>query len=123
MESLRQKCADRALSAKPKVRQKPEDELFDKLQSGDLMELLTLEAQYDLGQFIERNEYVDNKEEFVVIFHIPVNKFSDALFCLCKMDLSGDEPKIFVRHAIPALYDESEFNGFELNSCDLELRI
>lgn len=142
MEYLRQRCADLA----PPNSGEPQDgaevslaqfatigglteaeyieKMFDKLQAGQLMELLKLEAQCDLGDWIAQ-KFLEKLDEFLVVFRLSMNRTRDvALYCVCSVK-QGNDPAIYVRHALPGLMgnlpkEAVGLDGFEINFCDME---
>lgn len=102
--------------------------MFEMLHKGDLMQLLKPESSCDLSEWIADGP-LGTGEEFVVAFRLSKNKPSDAaLYCVCSVNLDGEEPTVFVRHAIHGIMDvipaeARGLEGFELNLCDLEATI
>lgn len=102
--------------------------LFDRLISGDMMEILKLEAQCDLGDWITER-FLDNKNEFLVVFRLSENKLRDvALFCVCSMNMTAEDPRIYVKHALPGFVgkvppEAKGLESFEVGFCDMESRI
>ena len=119
MEYLRPKCENQTLNDQKNVEvslaefsaigglSEPEylGKLFSHLKSGDLVELLGLKAQFKLGEWI--GEYfLDTKDKFVVVFRLSLNRIRDvALFCICSMDLTGEDAKVNVESSIPGFID------------------
>ena len=121
MEYLRPKCENPALltndQKNPEVSlaefaaigglSEPEylKRLFNHLKSGNLIELLGLKAQFKLGEWI--GEYfLDTGNKFVVVFRLSLNRVRDVtLFCVCSMDLTGEDAKINVESSIPGFID------------------
>jgi len=102
--------------------------LFQKLESGQLLDLLKVEAQFQLGEWIGE-KFLDNQMHFAVVFRLSLNRVRDvALHCVCSMDLTQDEPKIYVKFALPGFIDAppKELAGlevYELGFEDMEPRI
>ena len=102
--------------------------MFERLECGDLMGLLGIEAQCDLGDWIS-GRFLGGKREFLVVFRLSLNRIRDvALFCVCSMDMSGDEAAIRVRHAIPGQIGSPPAEAFglepyEMSFCDMEAGI
>lgn len=101
--------------------------LFEKLETGNLMDLLNIDAQVRLGDWISE-KYLDGAH-FSVVFRLSMNRVRDvALHCVCAMDMMQDEPKIFCKFALPGFIDAppKELAGlevFELGFEDMEPRV
>ncbi len=103
--------------------------LFDKLEAGQLLDLLKLESQVKVADWIGE-KFLDNQNEFLVIFQLSMNRVRNvALFCVCSMNMKEEEAKIYVRHAIPGFLDNPPkevkncIEQIVLNFDDIEPRI
>ena len=74
-----------------------EKSLIDKLMDGDMLDVLTIEGQCLLSEWI--SERFLEGGHFVVLLPF-------KLYCMCNMDFSNDEPKIHVEHATYALHPD-----------------
>lgn len=70
--------------------------LFDYLAKGDIINLLNLEGQADICDWINDNSLLNGKP-FCLEIHISINQYYKiVLYALCRMNLMGDEPKCLV---------------------------
>jgi len=144
MEYLRARCGSPALSLKSKsldvsltdfakngnlTEAQYSRKLFDKLESGQLLDLLNIESQVKIGDWISQ-KFLDNSKEFLIVFKLSMNRLRNvALFCVCSMNLKDDEPKIYVDFAIPGFMDatppeaQNITDRMILNFDDMEPRI
>jgi hypothetical protein len=95
---------------------------FNLLNSGRLMDTLTIAAQAQLQEWIINNGLED--KEFMVSFQLSMNRVVDPMvYCRCVVDMSGDEPKIRILEATPGLSHNPPRNpglpGFDLGFCDM----
>ena len=98
--------------------------MFRKLEQGRLLDLLNLDAQADLSEWII-GQFFSGKE-FVVVFRLSLNRKRDAcLFCVCSVRNADREALVDVRHAIPGLIDNVPkevlgLESFEVGFCDMK---
>ena len=92
------------------------------LESGRMMETLTEEGQYRIGEWIG-DAFLDGGG-FVVRFGLSMGRNTNpALHCLCHMDMSGDEPAVVVEKMETGT-DGSPMFAFETHSVDFrEMRL
>jgi len=70
--------------------------IFRFLEKGDVINLLNLESQADICDWINNNSLL-NGNKFCLEIHISMNKNTNiVLYCLCRMDLMDNEPKVTV---------------------------
>jgi len=70
--------------------------IFSFLEKGDIINLLNIEAQADICDWINNNSLL-NGNKFCLEIHVSMNQNTNiVIYCLCKMDLMGDEPKVII---------------------------
>jgi hypothetical protein len=78
--------------------------MMSRLVGGDVMDLLRIEAQDQLFGWVNSRRLEDTGESFLVLLRLSEGRKHDAaLFCLCRVDMSGDEARIRCEKAIPGL--------------------
>lgn len=64
--------------------------MFEKIESGQLFDLLTLKSQYKLGEWISEY-FLENNKQFLIAFRLSLNRLKDVtLYCICKVDFNND---------------------------------
>ena len=92
------------------------------LSKGRLLDLLRVEAQVRLCEWLDGKE--TDGEPFMVMFRLSHGRDVDmAMYCKCRVDMSGDEPVIKVQDIFPSTagYDKkSDLAPFVVELKDLE---
>jgi hypothetical protein len=80
-------------------------ELMSRVQSGDMMNLLSVGAQADLSEWATNNGLVESTgQRFMMAIRLSEGRKHDAmLFCACTVDLSGDDAIIRCLISIPGV--------------------
>lgn len=92
------------------------------LAAGRLMDLLRVEAQARLYEWIDGKE--SDGSPFAVMFRLSANREVDvAMYCKCHVDMGGDEPLIRVDDTFASVagYDKGLGKAFEVDLKDLEI--
>lgn len=99
------------------------------LESCRLPELLNFESRSELEGWILESGRYDDLKPFCVMFRLSLNRVRDsALYCQCRMDMSGDEPVVMVDNTVPGLTgmvpdSMSELQRFEAQFADYATNI
>lgn len=97
-----------------------QNDFFSALESGEMMDLLTVEAQFRLGDWISERGFLESAKYFSVVFRHAAGKVKNAvLHCVCAVDMTKDEPKIYVKHALPGDAKPAEAEGLEIYELDI----
>jgi len=95
------------------------------LSKGRMMDLLRIETQARISEWLEGREATG--ESFIVMFRLSNNRGVDlAMYCKCRVDMSGDEPLIRVEDSFPSVvgYDKGVgVDPFVIELKDLETMI
>ncbi len=103
-------------------------DLFNKLESGKLLEILTISAQCDLCNWISERNLLDG-DSFVVEFNLSLNKKRNlVLRCLCNINMLGDDPLFDVQKTISGFEDFNpedlaEYPKYSLYFCDMDPKL
>lgn len=86
--------------------------IFNSLEKGQIIDLLNIEGQADICDWINSQKLLNGKP-FCLEIHIPVNKLRIVvLYATCQMNLRGDEPlalakeiRLGIPHRKPKIFD------------------
>jgi len=102
--------------------------MFSRLSKGDVLDLLKIEAAAELCDWIGEKGLEANGERFVVAFRLSLNREKDVgLFCVCRVDMSGDEAIVKCEEAVPGILGAApsrlkNMDAFEMGFCDMETK-